>query len=342
MTAPAQPAPRVTAVLGLWLDRPPLEVLDTAVAADELGYPELWIGEMATFDAFSLATAVAGRTSTIELTVGPLAAAVRTPVTMATGAATVAAVTGRPVGVAVGSSSRAVVELWHGRSADHPAAVLEESAGALRALLSGARTTSDGDHVRTFGYRLRTGALPRDLTVAAFGARAVGVAAAIADRMVVNLVTVEEVAAFRSRLDAAAALIGRPAPRLAVWAAAAVEPSPAARAQLARSIVPYLAARGYDDMFRRAGFGELVDVASRGARPAELLPLVPDELVASVGIVGPAAEAQARIAAYLSAGADEVALVPSATDDDPAGRGTLAALAPASPAASTADAVIHS
>ena len=41
--------------LGLWQDRPSIEAVDTARAADELGYARLWIGEMATYDAFALA-----------------------------------------------------------------------------------------------------------------------------------------------------------------------------------------------------------------------------------------------------------------------------------------------
>ncbi len=101
--------------LGLWQDRDPLESLATARLADELGYPELWIGEMATWDAFALATAIAERTESIELCVGPLATAVRDPMAMAMGVASVAAVAGRPVHLAIGSSSGMVVERWHGR-----------------------------------------------------------------------------------------------------------------------------------------------------------------------------------------------------------------------------------
>jgi alkanesulfonate monooxygenase SsuD/methylene tetrahydromethanopterin reductase-like flavin-dependent oxidoreductase (luciferase family) len=63
--------------LGLWQDRPPGEVLRTAQVADELGYGEIWIGEMATFDAFALGAVVAERTARASLTVGPLAVAVR-------------------------------------------------------------------------------------------------------------------------------------------------------------------------------------------------------------------------------------------------------------------------
>jgi alkanesulfonate monooxygenase SsuD/methylene tetrahydromethanopterin reductase-like flavin-dependent oxidoreductase (luciferase family) len=62
--------PRLSVSLGLWLDRPADEVLATADAADAAGYPELWVGEMATYDAFALATAVGLRTQRIDLTVG--------------------------------------------------------------------------------------------------------------------------------------------------------------------------------------------------------------------------------------------------------------------------------
>ena len=46
-------------VLPYWPDRPAGEALEVATVADELGYDELWVGEMATYDAipdFLLAT----------------------------------------------------------------------------------------------------------------------------------------------------------------------------------------------------------------------------------------------------------------------------------------------
>src|SRR3954469_20311087 len=98
------------AVLGYWQDREPLEALETAAAADDLGYRELWVGEMATFDAFTLAAAIGARTERIELCVGPLAVGVRDPMAMAMGVASVAALSdGRPVHLAIGASSPVVV-----------------------------------------------------------------------------------------------------------------------------------------------------------------------------------------------------------------------------------------
>ena len=105
----------LSVVLGYWQDRDPLEALDTARAADALGYPELWVGEMATFDAFALAGAIGAQTERITLTVGPLAVGVRDPMAMAMGVASVAAVSGRPANLAIGASSPVVVGAWHGR-----------------------------------------------------------------------------------------------------------------------------------------------------------------------------------------------------------------------------------
>jgi alkanesulfonate monooxygenase SsuD/methylene tetrahydromethanopterin reductase-like flavin-dependent oxidoreductase (luciferase family) len=135
--------PRRSVVLGYWQDRPPLEALETARLADRLGFGQLWIGEMATFDAFALATAIC--LERLALTIGPLAVPVRTPVSIAIGTASVVALTGRRVGVAIGTSSAVVVEEWHGRSRKNAAAQLADSARALVALLAGERAHVEGE-----------------------------------------------------------------------------------------------------------------------------------------------------------------------------------------------------
>src|ERR687897_889049 len=83
----------------------PSEILGLASLADELGYAELWIGEGPTWDAFVLATGVGLVTRNSSLTVGPVPVSVRDPATISRGAASVASVTGRRVGVALGTSS---------------------------------------------------------------------------------------------------------------------------------------------------------------------------------------------------------------------------------------------
>jgi probable F420-dependent oxidoreductase len=320
--------PALSVSLGLWQDRPASEVLETAQAADRLGYGEIWIGEMATFDAFTLAAVVAGQTSSAGLTVGPLAVAVRDPVMIAMGVGSLTELTGRAVQVAIGTSSPVVVEQWHGRRLERTALALAESATAVRALLDGQKADVRGQVISTRGYRLRTAPPRSQLTIAAFGPGAVRVAARQADRMVINLVTPKSAARLVQLLHDECHAAGRPVPPVAAWVSAAVNPSPEGAEQLRRVLVAYLAVPGYAEMFTEAGFGDVVRYARTSPHPRDLLAAIPAEIVGHVGLAGDAAAIRARLADYAAAGVDEIALVPGSCDADPAGVATLTALAP--------------
>jgi alkanesulfonate monooxygenase SsuD/methylene tetrahydromethanopterin reductase-like flavin-dependent oxidoreductase (luciferase family) len=296
---------KLSVAVGTRPDVPAEEELRTALLADRLGYGELWVGEGWTWDAFVLATALGIATERTPITVGPLPVHVRDPATIARAAASTAALVGRPVGVALGTSSRRVVEGMHGRPRRRPAATLAESARAVRALLA------EGE--------------AQPLTVAAFGDRAVAVAAEHADRMVLDLVSPALAGSYRAKLAEIAGRTGRPAPSLAAWIPAAVDPDPDSYTQLMRSLAGYLGVAGYAEMLTDAGFGEAVELARAGAGPDDLLGALPPDAAATVGLVGDASAVSERLDAYAAA-LDEVVLVP-ATAGDPGGERTLAALA---------------
>ncbi|HWO69080.1 MAG TPA: LLM class F420-dependent oxidoreductase [Umezawaea sp.] len=313
----------VGVVLPYWLDRPDGEAVDIAVEADRLGFGTLWVGEMATFDAFALATAIGLRTKDIRLRVGPLAAGVRSPVALALGVSSVAALTGRRVDLALGASSPAIVAGWHDRPWAGAAPRMRETVRAVRSLLTGERIDVDGPHVRSHGFRLRAPVPGATVSVAAFGPAMLRVAAEEADEVVLNLVTPEQVAGVRKVVDEHAARAGRAAPRLAVWVTAAVDPGAGALRQVSEQLALYLRAPGYAEMFVELGFGTVVARAKAGVPRRELA--VPPELPNAVCALGSAAEVRERIAAYHHAGADHVGVAPS-TADDPAGRRVLAAV----------------
>ena len=297
-------AVRLSVVLGEWLDRPIEADLDVAAAADRLGYGELWIGEMAKFDAPAAAAMVVAATERIEPCIGPLAVTVRSPAQIALAAATVAS-TGRRTHVALGTSSAAVAR-WHHRPRAGAAAALATAVAEVRALLEGDRVD---------GFRLRQPPRGSTVTVAAFGPRAVEIAAS-ADRMVLNMVTV----------TAAGRLAARHA-NTAVWLAAAVDPTVEERAWLSLGYVGYLGAAGYAEMFEEAGFGELVEFAGTRPHPKEVAQRLPDDLLDAVALVGTKADVRRRIEEYAAAGVREIGLVVPPLDL-PSGRRTLEALAP--------------
>lgn len=313
---------KFSVVIPLWQDRPAAENLEIAKLADRLGFAELWIGEMATYDAFAFATAAGLQTEQIQLNIGPLSVSVRTPMTMAMGAASVADLTGRKPAIALGASSVVVVEEWHGRDRSRTATHLDESAQILRTLLAGEKANFTGALASCKGYRLRLDAVDTAITIAAFGPAAVRAAARRADRMLLNMVTPSSLAALRTQLASTADKAGRATPTVAVWLTCAVNPQRETIDQLKRAIVGYLAAPGYGEMMMEAGFGELVTYARTRPHPRELLQAMPDALISATGLIGDEAAIDARVEEYRKAGADEICLVP-ATEGDALGQKTL-------------------
>lgn len=294
-------------------------MIELASIADHLGYGELWIGEGPTWDAFVLATGIGLATRSASLTVGPVPVSVRDPATISRGAASVSSLIGREVGVALGTASVRVVEKLHGRSRGRSVTDLRSSAEAIRTLIE---TPSERRHPgdRDAGFLRRLNAPNGPLTVAAFGDRAIKVAADYADRMLLDLVTPEQVAVLRSKLEAA--MGSRSRPSLAAWIPAAVEPTEEAIAQVLESVAGYLTIGGYREMFVDAGFGEAVDRARSGAEIREVVEALPDDAAGIVGLVGDRSAIGERLDAYAEAGLDEVAIVP-VTAGDPNGERTL-------------------
>jgi probable F420-dependent oxidoreductase len=290
---------RIEVALPFWLDRPDEEALDVAHAAREARFDTLWIGEMATYDAFSLATAVGHRVPGLHLKLGPLALGVRSPVTLALGASSVASLTGSDVDIALGASSPAIVVGWHDRSWAQHASRMRETIDCLRSIMAGTRADYTGQHVRSHGFRLRKPMPNSRIAVGAFGPAMTRVAAQHADDVVLNLVPPARVADMRAIIDAEAAAAGRIPPGLTVWVPVAVNPGEAAL--------------------------DLVQRARGGAKRAELAAAVPIELLDQVCALGSPEAVARRLQAYHDAGADTVAIVPS-TADDPCGATTLNAV----------------
>ena len=174
------------------------------------GFDAVWIGEMATYDAFALATAVGLRAPGMTLKIGPLAVGVRSPVTLALGASPRS-----PHSPAAGSTSR-----WEppvrrscpagttasGRTTRRSCAKPSSACGRYS---TGARVDYSGRHVRSHGFRLRRPRPETRIALGAFGPAMIRVAAQHADEVVLNLVPPARVAEVRAAIDAEAAR-GRP------------------------------------------------------------------------------------------------------------------------------------
>lgn len=301
--------------LPYWLDRAPGEALSVARGADAHGFGEIWIGEMATFDAFALAGALARETASAKLVVGPLPVTLRDPVALAMGISSIAELGGRPCDLFVGASSPTVLADWHGVDTPATLTAFGDTFHALRSILSGARTDFDLPTARSSGFRLRLAeSSPVQVGMAAFGPRMLSFAAEHADRVVLAHVTPEQVARVRQQLDDQAATFGRDRPILSVWMAAATTDEQTQ--QVMRGLVTYVGQRGYRDMFDEVGFGDLVALARSGVGPKRVLAEMPVELVETIAGIGDADSIVTRVGAFGASGADQVCIVPATAGDD--------------------------
>lgn len=312
-------------VLPFWFDRPPSEAIEIARRADASGCRELWIGEMATFDAFALAGAIARETRRIHLTIGPLPAATRSPVALAMGIASVAELAQRPVGLALGASNPAIVSGWHEREWRAPVRRMREQLQVLRRLFAGERVTFSGRATKVQSFKLRMVPPPVTISLAAFAPAMLRLAATEADRVVVNLITAAQLARLRRDIDAAAQSAGKGRPKLVAWVPAALARSAGTLRQLAQQLAAYLPAPGYGEMFGDAGFGAIVEQARSGLPRVELARSLPIELIERVAAIGDPQHLHDRLDDWYAAGADQVAVVP-ATSDDPGGERLIEAL----------------
>lgn len=285
-----------------WLGQETNAAVVAAEAADRLGFSEYWIGELSSHDALSLAGAIARETSSITLTVGPLPVGVRDSAALAMGVASVSALSGRPARLALGASTPTVVSRWHRRPWRDNITKLRDTSADVRSLLMGEKV---------HGLRLRLPAVEPHITIAAAGPKTTAAAAGIGDRVLGNLLTVEQVGRQRALIDHS----GGSGVPLAVWVPLALDPDESDYSKLQAALATYLAAPGYRDMFAAAGFGELVGLARSGTPLPELVGRVPPQLCEMTGAIGDLEAVKARIGAYQDAGADHVALVPTSVGD---------------------------
>lgn len=286
----------------LWPGDTFAEVSTVTRIAAQAGVGEVWYSEVNGYDAVALSSAAAasGGTGGMGITVGPVPLGVRDPGLLAMGLATVAAVAGGPVGIALGTSTPTIVESWHGREIGSPVQAMAAFVPALRDATTGMRLSDrEGVGWSSDGFKLGVaGVNPLTVTVAALGRQMLRFAGRKADRVVVNLVTPDQIAGFRSLLIEAAR--GERSPRLAAWLMTGSRDHALRRA--ASLLRPYATAPGYSRVLEDSGMADLIGTD-------------PEAAAERLGAFGAAALTE-RLNAYAESGTDEVVLVVSGADPD--------------------------
>ena len=172
---------------------PPKLALDYGVQAEERGIRAAWFPEITFGDAFGPATAVATRTSRLELATGVVGIWSRSPVTMALQAATLNELAGGRLILGLGLQARGYVEGWHGQRYERPVRAMREYLTILRQILGGESVTFEGEifSVRGFQLTMQPPERPPRIYMAAIGPQMLRLAGELADGVLGYCYTLE-------------------------------------------------------------------------------------------------------------------------------------------------------
>jgi probable F420-dependent oxidoreductase len=269
---------------------------------ESAGYGSFWTREGFGRDPFSLLSVAAQRTSSVVLGTGIANIYGRDPASMRSAAGTLHELAQGRFVLGLGVSHKPWVEDIRGHSYAAPVAAMRSYLEAYRAA----------------PYRVAMPFGSPPVVIAALRSGMVSVAGEDADGAFPYLVPLRAIAGIRQRLDDAAAAVGRQGPALVVAQVVRLETD--ARLALATATAylrNYVALPAY-----------VANLLELGFRPDDLAPDPSPDLASELVISGGPEDVRRRLREALSAGADQVAVVPLNEDGSVGNRETIEAIAP--------------
>ena len=325
--------------IGYWgLGLSSQDQLEIVQEAERFGYDSVWAAEAYGSDAATVLAWLAGQTSKIRLGSGIFQMPGRSAAMTAMTAATIDQLSSGRMIIGIGSSGPQVAEGWHGQRFAHQLQRTREYVAVLRMALARERVEFHGETLELPlpdgpGKALKLTISPVQdripVYLAAIGPKNTALAGEIADGWIPTLFSPEHVSELRPLLQEGADRTGRNldgfdiAPTVNVFVTDDLE---AARNAMRPFIALYVGGMGsrkqnfYNNLVCRYGFEAeaktIQDLYLDGKRE-EAMAAIPDALIDTVSLCGPADVVRERLAVYRDAGVGTLGVTPLAfTKDD--------------------------
>ncbi len=324
--------------IGYWgLGLTSADQLNIVQEAERLGYSSVWAAEAYGSDAASVLGWLAGQTERIRLGAGIFQMPARSAAMTAMTAATIDQLSGGRMILGIGTSGPQVAEGWHGQRFGKQLQRTRDYIAVVRMVLARERVEFHGETLDLplpdgpgKALKLTIGPVQEQIPIylAAIGPKNTELAGEIADGWIPTLFSPEHVGALRPLLEAGAARSGRSldqfdiAPTVQVCVSDDIED---ARNKMRPHIALYVGGMGsrernfYNQLIQRYGYEaqakEIQDLFLAGQRD-EAMAAIPDELIDTVSLVGPADVVRDRLAVYRDAGVGTLGVTPVAFTAD--------------------------
>ena len=294
--------------------------------AEGAGFESLWVTERYFHEeTFSLLGYLAAATKTIKLGLGVTNPYTRNPALLAMSTATLDRISGGRFNLGLGRSERGVIQDRMGMSYGNPFQVMESVVSTLRRLMAGEALTTTDDPFPLTNVRLAImpGQPRPPIYLAAIGPKALRLAGAIADGVLLNAYTpVDYVKYAATEVRNAAREAGRDPDSVDIACMLIMRQTddperlwPDLKRRIVRLLDEPLVG---EILLEKGGFDASILEPLRASvqqdRGASAVDLISDEMVDAFYLVGPEAYCKERVQAYRDAGVDLPLLLPRLED----------------------------
>jgi 5,10-methylenetetrahydromethanopterin reductase len=305
----------------------PTEVVESIKLSEQAGYDSAWMVEGHGGDQFSVLTASALATRRIGLGTAISSVFVRTAPTIAMAAACLDHFSGGRFVLGLGSSHKVQVQAEHGVHYSDPVARVRETVEVVRKLLRDGVVSYRGKTItiEKFDLWFKPAHNSVPIYLSALFPQMLALCGEIADGLLMVFSTSDSVRKAHEHLTVGAARAGRSIDEIEMGSLipVAINSDPKAAYQQMRPVLAFYL--GFFPRYRRvareAGFAGVVeavaDAYKRGGMEAAV-PMVTDEIVATLTATGTAQEVLARIAEYRRAGLTLPIMMPVASANESA------------------------
>jgi F420-dependent oxidoreductase-like protein len=304
------------------------QMVDYAVAADQMGVDHVWSAEAWGMDAVVPLAYIAARTERILLGTGIMQISARVPAMIAMTAQSLATVSNNRFVLGLGVSGPQVVEGLHGAAFAHPLGRLRECVEVIRLGLNSERVQYAGKHYVLprpggEGKPIRLSQPPRpDLPIylATLGPKSLEMTGELANGWIGTSFMPEQADVFLDHIKKGLAKSGRLLSDIDIQVGGTFEISDdVERLVAARKPAMAFTLGGmgsadtnfYNDAFRRAGYTDAaieVQALWVQGKKEEAIRAVPDEMVLKTNLIGTEEMVRERLRAYRDAGVNTLRL----------------------------------
>jgi probable F420-dependent oxidoreductase len=274
---------------------------DLVAGLPELGYTDVWSGELNGIDGFTPLTLASQWAPQLRLGTAIVGIYTRAPVSLAVQAGTLAALAPRKFVLGIGTSSQVAVEQWNGIPFEKPFQRSRDMLRFLREALAGGKVTREYETFSVKGFRLDPAPeVAPALGLAALRPGMLRLAAAEAGLAITNWLAPKDVPRVRAAAGPDCELVGR------IFVCPTADAA-AARFIGKRMIAAYLTVPVYAAFQQWLGRGDIIEpmlTAWNSGDRKGAVEAIPDALVDELVIHGPAEECRERVAEYQAAGLD--------------------------------------